>query len=89
MKNMIETKAHGGDSWFVKSCYQQGILLIGDDDEEEEEEAVWFHRGGDSLIYPRKAQRNWRRTRKAELNLQRKSDSTRMRNFMSDVTENH
>lgn len=30
----------------------------------------------DSLINPRKAQRNWRRTRRTKINQQRKADST-------------
>lgn len=64
----------------VMCCYQQWILLwVGDgrqEEEEEEEESVWFHRGRDSLIYPRKAQRNWRRTRRTKLNQQRKANAT-------------
>lgn len=70
----------------VMCCYQQWILLWGGDgrqkeQEKEEEESVWFHRGRDSLIYPRKAQRNWRRTRRTKLNQQRKADSTGLSHF--------
>lgn len=36
------------------------------EEQEEDEEAVWFHREIDSLIYPRKAQRNWRATRRTK-----------------------
>lgn len=53
-------------------CYEQQVLLwVGDmwqveQEEGEEEEAVQFHRGRESLIYPRKAQRSRRRTRRAK-----------------------
>lgn len=70
-------------------CYQQCILLWGGDgrqEEQEEEEAVWFRRRRYSLIYPRKAQRNWRRTRRTKLNQQRKADSTGLRNFYLSQT---
>ena len=72
----------------VMCCYQQGFLLWGGDgrqgeqeEEEEEEEAVWFHREGNSLIYPRKAQRNWRRTRRTKLN-QEESRLYRVKSFL-------
>lgn len=59
----------------VMCCYEQQVLpWVGDmwqaEQEEEggeEEEVVRFHRGRESLIYPRKAQRSRRRTRRAKL----------------------
>lgn len=71
----------------VMCCYQQWILLQGGDGRQEEEEAVWFHRGRNSLIYPRKAQRNWRRTKRAKLNQQRKADSTGLYHLYSSQTQ--
>lgn len=64
-------------------CYQQCILLWGGNgrQKEQEEVAVWFHRGRDSLIYPWKAQRNWRRIRRIKLNPQKKADSRGLYHF--------
>lgn len=71
----------------VMCRYQQWTLLWEVDErqeekeEEEEEEAVWIHREIDSLIYPRKAQRNWRRTTRTKLNQRRKAESTGLCHF--------
>lgn len=75
-------------------CYQQWILLVGvdgrqEEQKEEEEEAVWFHRGRHSLIYPRKALRNWRRTRRAKLSQQRKANYRVILFLLKSHTEKH
>lgn len=74
-------------------CYQQWILLVGVDgrqeEQKEEEEAVWFHRGRHSLIYPRKAPRNWRRTRRAKLSQQRKANYRVILFLHKSHTEKH
>lgn len=38
-----------------------------EEEEEAEEEAAWFQGGRDSLIFPRKAQRSWRKTGRTKL----------------------
>lgn len=68
----------------VMCCYEQQVLpWVGDmwqveQEEEGEEEVVQFHRGRESLIYPRKAQRSRRRTRRAKL-IQKKAGTEGLR----------
>lgn len=58
----------------VMCGYQQQMLLWGSDGRKEGEDEAGHER--DSLIYPRKAQRNWRRTRRTKLDQRRKAKST-------------